>query len=197
MLFPLSNLRTTTLNYRKRYATHAFKIDLQTDLLPHMASQPPKNRERAFRNMVRKIISNLWKGQFYNVAHTPAGQPLGRKASGWYIQIARDNLERLDLLNQPNFYVSPTLSFHFFDSEPKIPATFLLTSFLATLTHIPLMPNNIAPCVFPYKSLEMRLIPFFTALIPLHLPNLQSIALCSTFDNLIFGHRQPTQTPNK
>ena len=36
-----------------------------------------------------------------------------------------------------------------------------------------------------------------TALIPLHLPNLQSIDLCSTFDNLIFGHGQPTQTPKK
>ena len=39
---PLSNLRTSTLDYHIRYATHAFKIDLQTDLLPHMTSQPPK-----------------------------------------------------------------------------------------------------------------------------------------------------------
>ena len=36
--FPLSNLHTTTLDYHIRYATHAFKIDLQTEPLPHMAS---------------------------------------------------------------------------------------------------------------------------------------------------------------
>ena len=57
--------------------------------------------------------------------------------------------------------------------------TFLLTSTLATLTPIPRMPNDIAPRAFPYKSLVMRPIPFFTALIPLHSPNLESIALCS------------------
>jgi len=74
--FPLSNLHTTTLDYHIRYATHAFKIDLQTDPLPHMASQPSKNRERAFRNMIRKITSDLRKGQLHNAAHTPSGQPL-------------------------------------------------------------------------------------------------------------------------
>jgi len=86
--FPLSNLHTTTLDYHIRYATHAFKIDLQTDPLPHMASQPSKNRERAFRNMMRKIINDLWKEQLHNAAYTPSGQPLERKAS--YIYIARD-----------------------------------------------------------------------------------------------------------
>ena len=45
---PLSNLHTLTLDYHIRYATHAFKVDLQTDPLPDMISQPPKNRERAF-----------------------------------------------------------------------------------------------------------------------------------------------------
>jgi len=73
--------------------------------------------------------------------------------------------------------------------------TLLLTSTLATLTPLPRIPNDIDPRVFPYKSLDMRPIPFFTALIPLHSPNLQSIALCSTFDDSIFGHKQPTQTP--
>jgi len=34
-------------------------------------------------------------------------------------------------------------------------------------------------------------------LIPLHSPNLQARALCSTFDDSIFGHEQPTQTPEK
>jgi len=146
--FPLSNLHTTTLDYHIRYATHAFKIDrdLQTDPLPHMASQPSKNRERAFRNMRRKIISDLWKGQLHNAAHTPSGQPLGRKAS--YIHIARDDLQRLTFLNQPSSYAPPTTNFHFFDFEPKPPATSLLTSTL-TLTPVPRMPNDIAPRVFP------------------------------------------------
>ena len=44
------------------------------------------------------------------------------------------------------------------------------------------MPNDISPRVFPYQSLEMRPISFCTALIPLHSPNQQSIALCSTSD---------------
>jgi len=97
--FPLSNLHTTTLDYHVRYATHTFKIDLQTDPHPHMASQPP-NRARAL-NMLENIISDLWKGQLYNAAHTPAGQPLGRKAS--YIQIARDDLQRIDLFKPVQF----------------------------------------------------------------------------------------------
>jgi len=53
---PLSNLHTTTLDYHMQCATYAFKIDLQTDTLPHMASQPPKTRERNFRNIMRKNI---------------------------------------------------------------------------------------------------------------------------------------------
>jgi len=76
---PLPNLHTSTLYYHIRYATHAFKVDLQTDPLPDMTSQPPKNRERAFRNMMRKTISTLWKGQLYNTACTYSGQPPGRK----------------------------------------------------------------------------------------------------------------------
>jgi len=42
--FPLPNLHTSTLDYHIRYATHAFKVDLQTDPLPDMALQPTKNR---------------------------------------------------------------------------------------------------------------------------------------------------------
>ena len=80
---PLPNLHTSTLDYHIRYATHAFKVDLQTEPLPDMTSQPPKNRERAssFRDMMRKTISTRWKGQLYNAARTHAGQPSGRKAS--------------------------------------------------------------------------------------------------------------------
>jgi len=55
---PLPNLHTSTLDYHIRYATHAFKVDLQTNPLP-----PTKNRERAFRNMMRKHISTLWRGE--------------------------------------------------------------------------------------------------------------------------------------
>ena len=66
-----------------------------------MASQPLKNRERAFRNMMRKIINDLWKEQLHNAAYTPSGQPLERKAS--YIYIARDKLQRLNLFKPDQF----------------------------------------------------------------------------------------------
>ena len=78
---PLPNLHTSTLDYHIRYATHAFKVDLQTDPLPDMTSQPPQNCERAFRNMMRKTISTLWRGQLYNAARTHAVQSPGQKAS--------------------------------------------------------------------------------------------------------------------
>jgi len=98
---PLSNLHTSTLDYHILYETHAFKIHLQTDPLLDMTSQHPKNRERAFQNMMRKTISDLWKGQLYNAARTHAGQPPGRKAS--YIQIAHDDLQSLDLFKPAQF----------------------------------------------------------------------------------------------
>jgi len=195
---PLYILHTSTLDYHIRYATHAFDIDLQTDPFPDMTSQPPTNRERAFQNMMRKIISDLWEGQLYNAARTHAGRPPGRKAS--YIQIAHDDLQRLDLFKPAQFLriiVSLTTSSHFFDFEPKPPITSLPTSILVTLTCILCMPNDIDSRVSPYKSLEMRLIPSSTVPISLHSSNLQSIASCSTFDNLISGHGQLTQTPTK
>jgi len=104
---PFANPHTSTLDYHIRYATHAFKIDLQTDPLPDMTSQPRQNLERAFRNMMRKIISDLWKGQLYNTARTHAGQPWapGRKAS--YIQIAHDDLQRSDLFKPAQFLCIP------------------------------------------------------------------------------------------
>ena len=100
-LSSLPNLHTTTFDSHIQYTTHAFKVDLQTDSLTHVASHPPQNRERAFRNMTRKIISHLWKGQLYNAAFIPAGQPTGRKVS--YIQIARQDLQRLDLFKPAQF----------------------------------------------------------------------------------------------
>jgi len=60
-----------------------------------MTSQPPKNLARAFRDMTRKIIGDLWKGQLHNAARLSAGQPIGRKIS--YIQIVRKDPQRLDL----------------------------------------------------------------------------------------------------
>jgi len=44
---------------------------------------------------MRKIISDLWKGQLYNAAHIPAGQPTGKKAS--YIYIVVEDIQHLDL----------------------------------------------------------------------------------------------------
>jgi len=126
--FPLSNLHTTTLDYHIRYATHAFKIDLQTDPLPRMVSQPSKNRERAFRKVMRNIISDLWKGQLHNAAHTPSGQPLGRKAS--YIHIARDDLQRLDLFKSAQFLRTPH------NQLPLLRLRTQATSYISTHLHL-------------------------------------------------------------
>jgi len=72
-----------------------------------MTSQPPKNRERAFRNMMRKTISTLWKGQLYShgATRTHTGQPPGRRVS--YIRIAHDDLQRLDLFKPAQFLRIP------------------------------------------------------------------------------------------
>ena len=85
-----------------RHATHAFKVDLQTDPLPDMTLHPTKNRERAFRNMMRKSISTLWRGQLYNDART-----LGRKASYTRLGIAYTDLRRLDLFKPAQFLRFP------------------------------------------------------------------------------------------
>ena len=64
-----------------------------------------KNREQAFRNMMRKTISTLWRGQLYNDGRTHALQSPGRKAS--YIQIAHTDLQRLDLFKPAQFLRIP------------------------------------------------------------------------------------------
>ena len=99
--------------------------------------------------------------------------------------------------NQPSIYGPPTTNSQFSDSEPKPPPTFLLTPTSTPITPIPRMTNGIALRFFHCKSLEMRLTPFFTALTSLPSPNQQFKVLCSTYENSIFGHRQPTQTPKK
>jgi len=119
-----SNLHTSTLDYHIRYATHAFKIDLHTDPLPDMTSQPPKSRERALRNMIRKIV----KGQLYNAARTHAGQPPGRKAS--YIQIAHDDLQRLDLFKPAQFLCIPH------NQLPLLRLRTQATSYIPTHLHV-------------------------------------------------------------
>jgi len=80
--FPLLNLHPTTLDYHIHFAIHEFNIGPHPGPLPHMASKPPENRERAFGNMLQKNISNLWTGQLHNAAKIPAGHLTGRKASG-------------------------------------------------------------------------------------------------------------------
>jgi len=110
----------------------------------------------------------------------------------WRQKSQKKNTSQINFLR-----TNPTINSHFSDSEPKPQPTFLLTSTLTTATLIPRMPNGIALRFFPCKSLEMRLTPFLTALTSLHLPNQQSKALCSTYDDSIFGHGQPTQTLKK
>ena len=97
----LPNLHTSTLDYHIRYATHAFKADLQTD--PHFTA--PQKSRTCFSKHDEKIISTLWKGQLYNAARTHAGQPPRRKAS--YIRIAHDDLQGLDLFKAAQFLRIP------------------------------------------------------------------------------------------
>jgi len=138
---PLSNLHTSTLDCHIRYAIHAFKINQQTDPLPDMTSRPPKNRERAFRNMIRNFFSDLWKGQLYNAACTHAGQPPcwmyeaflpggcpGRKSS--YIQIAHDDLQRLDLFKPAQFLRIPH------NQLPPLRLRTQATSYISTHLHL-------------------------------------------------------------
>jgi len=94
----------------------------------HYKQTKQKNREHAFRNMIRKIISDLWKGQLHNAAHAFAGQPLGRKAS--YIQIARDDLQRLDLFKTVQFLRTPN------NQLPLLRLRTQATSYISTHLHL-------------------------------------------------------------
>jgi len=98
-----------------------------------MTSQTPKNCERAFRNMMGKIISDVWKGHLYNAVRTHAGQPPGRKAS--YIQIANDDLQLLDLFRPAQFLRIPHNQLPLL--RPKPPGTSLPTSLSNTHTYTP------------------------------------------------------------
>jgi len=140
-----------------------------------MTLQPTKNRERAFRNMMRKTISTLWRGQLYNDARTHALQSPGRKAS--YIRIAHTDLQRLDLFTPAQFLHIPHNQLPLLrlrTQATNYPTHFHLSNIQRTIR----MPNDIASCVSPYKSLEMRLIPFSIVLTSLHSPNPQLIASC-------------------
>jgi len=162
-----------------------------------MASQPSQNRERAFRNMMRKSISDLWKGQLYNAAHTHAGQSPGRNAS--YILIDNAHLQSLDLFKPAQFLRI---------SHNQVPLLRLRTeanSYISTHphisnthTHTPYAERYCLLCL-PLQILgnEIHTLLHCPHSSPLHSPNLQSIASCSTFDDSIFGHGKPTQTPKK
>ena len=77
---------------------------MQTDPLPDMTLQSTKNRERV-RNMMRKTINTLWRGQLYNDARTHALQSPGRATS--YIRIAHTDLQRLELFKPVQFLRIP------------------------------------------------------------------------------------------
>jgi len=96
--------------------------------------------------------------------------PLGERPPTFELPTTICNAETF--LNQPSFYASLTTSSLFFDFELKPPTTSLPTSILVTLTRILRMPNDIASCVSPYKSLEMTLIPFSIVPTSLHSSNL-------------------------
>jgi len=169
----------------------AFKVDLQTDPLPDMASQPTKNRERAFRNMMR-TISTLWRGQLYN----DGLQSPGRKAS--YIRIAHTGLQRLDLFKPAQFLRIPH------NQLPLLRLRTQATNYIPTHLHLS-NTHMYTPYGERYCPLCLPLhlpgdethtvVPFSIVPTSLHPPNPQSIALCSTFDNSTSGHGQLTQTP--
>jgi len=79
---------------------------------------------------MRKIISDLWKGQLHNAAHTPSGQPraLGRKAL--YIHVARDDLQRLDLFKPAQGLRTPH------NQLPLLRLRTQATSYISTHLHL-------------------------------------------------------------
>jgi len=55
----LNNLHPSTLDYHIRNSLHQLHIDPLVDPLPHMVTLPHKCHERAYRNILRTIISTL------------------------------------------------------------------------------------------------------------------------------------------
>jgi len=95
-------------------------------------------RTQIFENFVKKnffvrkqIISDLWKGHLYNAAHTLAGQSPGRKAS--YIQIANDDLQRLDLFKKAQFLRIPL------NQLPLLRPRTQATSYISTHLHLKML----------------------------------------------------------
>jgi len=160
-----------------------------------MASQSTKNRERAFRNMMRKTINTLWRGQLYNDGVAHALQSPGRKAS--YVRIAHTDLQRLDLFKPAQFLRIPH------NQLPILRLRTQATNYIPTHLHLSnthmytLYVERYCPLCLPYTSLEIRLIPFSIVPTSLHSPNPQSTASCSTFNNSTSGHGQLTQTTKK
>jgi len=97
----LSNHHPSTLDYHIRNSVHQFRIDPLVDPLPRMATLPHKSRERAYRNILRTTISTLWRMELLTHAHLQLPHINSRKAS--YIHIARDDLQRRDLIKPAQY----------------------------------------------------------------------------------------------
>jgi len=119
---------------------------------------------------MRKFISDLWKGQLYNAARTHAGQPPGRKA--FYIQIAHDDLQRLDLFKPAQFLRIPH------NQLPLLRLRTQATSYIPTHLHL---RNN--QKYIPYAE---RYCPGLSCL-PLQIPGDETHTLfhCPQFSPLI------------
>jgi len=153
-----------------------------------------RKKQKTSRPYVKKPLDRK-KEYFHAIGIADRGTGLD---GGYYFSML--NLKEICVSSSmmgPSFYASPTTNSLSFAFEHKPPTTSLLTSILVTLTCTLHMPNDVAPCAFPYKPLAMRLIPFSIVPTPLHSPNPQSIASCFTFDNSTSGHGQLTQTPKK
>ena len=69
-----------------------------------MTTLPLKSRERAYRNILRTTIGTLWRMELQNLAPLHLPHINCRKTS--YIHIARDNLQRRDLLKPAQYLCS-------------------------------------------------------------------------------------------
>ena len=98
---PLRNLHPTSLHFHIRQTAQLFGLNLDTDPLPHMSTSPPQNRERAFRNLMRKRISALWRSELYHAGTPAPGVPIGRFTT--YICITREDLQRIDLFKPAQY----------------------------------------------------------------------------------------------
>ena len=94
-LISILHLHPESLDHHIQHTLQQLKIDPTQDPLPYMNPLPPKNREKAYRNMMRRNVSHIWRLQLYNSTLWYPGYPIGRLGS--YVNVAREDLRRTNL----------------------------------------------------------------------------------------------------